>query len=335
MEKVKLIDVAKKAGVSKSTASQYINGRYEYMSEKTREKLRLAIEELDFIPNPIARNLKAGKTNTIGIVVKSISGVVTSQIIRSMDDYFKKLNYSVIIYNTDYIKEQELKSISILKSMRVDGLIITSSGEISKELNAEEANGLPIVHILREFNDLSVNTVLSDYLKGSEMAGDYLASLGHSNIAIITKPYNNSPSRVNRVNGCINALNKANISVDESHIGFLDDNSKIGEVFDQLNNQNPSPTVIFSMFSDITIALLHHFKTNNISIPEDIQVITFDDFTLAELLRTPLTAIHQNPIELGKASAKLLVEKINNPTKSFESITLPCDLIIRESTKKI
>jgi len=335
MDKVKLIDVAKKAGVSKSTASQYINGRYEYMSAKTREKVRLAIEELHFVPNPIARSLKAENTNTIGIIVKSISGIVTSQIIRGIDDYLKKLNYSVLIYNTDYIKEQELKSISILKSMRIDGLIITSSGEISEELNREAENGLPIVHILREFEHLNVNTVLSDYKKGSELAGQYLASLGHKNIAILTRSYNKSPSRFNRVNGFINSLNKAHVDIDPDQIYFVDTPDKITLAFDQLYDVEHPPTAIFSVYSDITSTLLSHIKKRHISIPEDIQIITFDDFPFAELIRTPLTVIQQNPSDLGVECAKLLVNKIKNPQESFDNITLPCQLIIRESTKKL
>lgn len=331
MDRVKLIDVANKAGVSKSTASQYINGRYGYMSEKTREKIRVAIEELNFVPNPIARSLKANKTHTIGIVVKSISGEITSQIIRSIDDYLKNLNYNVLIYNTDYIKEQELKSIAILKSMRVDGMIITSSGEISDILNKEEQDGLPIVHILREFEDLHVNTVLSDYLKGSEMAGEYLASLGHTNIAILTKSYNSSPSRINRVNGCIHALDQAGVTITDDHLYFIDDDF-VGDTFDKLYKEQ-QPTVIFSMFSNLTISLLKHLKARKIRVPEDIQLITFDDFKLTELLETPLTAIHQRPKELGVECAKLLINKINNPKEDFDNITLPCELIIRESTK--
>lgn len=331
MDRVKLIDVANKAGVSKSTASQYINGRYGYMSEKTREKIRVAIEELNFVPNPIARSLKADKTHTIGIVVKSIAGEITSQIIRSIDDYLKNLNYNVLIYNTDYIKEQELKSIAILKSMRVDGIIITSSGEISDILNKEDQNGLPIVHILREFENLHVNTVLSDYNKGSEMAGEYLASLGHKNIAILSKTYNNSPSRFNRVHGCIKALDKAGVNLTDEQIYFIDDDF-VADTFDKLYEEQ-KPTVVFSMFSNLTIALLKHLKTRKLRIPEDIQLITFDDFKLTELLETPLTAIHQRPEELGVECAKLLINKINNPKEDFENITLPCELIIRESTK--
>ncbi len=335
MNTIKLIDVAQKAGVSKSTASQYINGRYEYMSKKTQEKIREAIEELHFVPNPIARSLKGEKSNNIGIVVKSISGIITSQIIRSIDDYLKKLNYNVLIYNTDYIREQELKSIATLKSMKIDGLIITSSGNISEELNLEEQNGLPIVHFLREFDGLNTNTVLSDYQKGSEMAGDYLASLGHRNIAILTKPFNSSPSRMTRVNGCISALAKSGIELDEDYICFVETEDDTRASVDQLLNSKNPPTAIFAMFSDITVQLLTYLKKKHISIPDDIQVITFDDFPLAELFQTPLSVIHQKPAEIGIECAKLLVAKINNPKKTFDNVTLPCDLIIRESTKEL
>ena len=335
MNKVKLIDVANYAGVSKSTVSQFINGRYEYMSIKTQEKIRLAVAELNYVPNPIARSLKGKKSYNIGIVVKSISGIITNQIIRSIDDYLKKLNYNILIYNTDYIKEQELKSIAILKSMKVDGLIITSSGSINEELNLEEENGLPIVHILREFDGLNSNTVLSDYEKGSEMAGEYLSSLGHSNIAIITKPYTNSPSRVKRVHGCLSALGRSGIQLDENNICFVNNEKETVDCFEKLYNSSNPPSVIFVMYSDITVQLLSYLNKKNISIPDDIQLINFDDFPLVDFFKTPLTVIHQNPHEIGIACAKLLIDKINNPNGDFEDITIPCHLIVRDSTKRL
>lgn len=335
MSKVKLIDVANYAGVSKSTVSQFINGRYEYMSIQTQDKIRDAVAKLNYIPNPIARSLKGKKSYNIGIVVSSISGIITSQIIRSIDDYLKKLNYNLLIYNTDYVKEQELKSIAILKSMKIDGLIISSSGSINEELNLEEKNGLPIVHILRAFDGLNTNTVLSDYEQGSRLAGQYLSSLGHSNIAILTKPYNNSPSRIKRVHGCLSALEKSGIQLDDHNICFVNTKEETLDCFQKLYHGNNPPTVFFAMYADITTDLLSYLNEQSISIPGDIQLINFDDFPLVDLFKTPLTVIDQKPHEIGVQCAELLINKINHPEQRFDNITVPCHLIVRDSTKSI
>ena len=97
MAKVKLVDVAKLASVSKSTVSQYLNGRFDYMSKETQVRVRAAIKELDYVPNPIARNLKADKTKTIGVIVRDITGFDTSRTIRGVDDFCKTSEYNALI----------------------------------------------------------------------------------------------------------------------------------------------------------------------------------------------------------------------------------------------
>ena len=93
--KVRLIDVAEKAGVSKSTASQFLNGRFDFMSFDTRLRLQKAVEELNYVPNNIARSLKTNKTKTLGVIVRDISSYYTSQTIRGMDDYCKSHGYDL------------------------------------------------------------------------------------------------------------------------------------------------------------------------------------------------------------------------------------------------
>ena len=90
MRKIRLIDVAERAGVSKSTVSQFLNGRYDYMSETTRARIEAAVKALDYVPNSIARSLKTKTTQTVGVIVRDIVGAYTSQVVRGMDDYCKQ-----------------------------------------------------------------------------------------------------------------------------------------------------------------------------------------------------------------------------------------------------
>lgn len=332
---VKLIDVANKAGVSKSTASQYINGRYEYMSADTRERIRVAIEEIGFVPNQLARSLKTKKTNTIGVIVNSISGATTSQVIRGIDDYCKKNNYNVLIYNTDYIAHIEEKSIATLNSLKADGLIITSSGEINTLLNESDVTDLPVVHIHRTFEGLNVNTVLSDFSQGAYEATEHLLSLGHRRIAIITRPYENIATRYSRIKGCIDAFKDSDLTYDTDLIKVCIDDSELPGIYQDLMALKEPPTAIFSMFSIISIGLLNYFNHHNIQVPDDISVVAFDELPMAELLKTPLTTVNQSAYELGEQSAKLLIDKIKAPKEAHKDVTLPCNLIIRNSCKKI
>ncbi len=335
MKRVKLIDVANKAGVSKSTASQYLNGRFEYMSQETKEKIRCAIEELNYVPNPIARSLKTEKTNLIGVIVHNITGVITSNVLRGIDDYCKKQNYNVLIYNTDYNPEVERKSINTLKSLRADGLIITSSGSVNALLNQEERSGLPIVHIHREFDDLNVNTVLSDYYQGAFSATEYLIRLGHRRIGVITRPYESIPSRHRRIQGYQAALTEHGIAYDSDFVCISNTSDDIKPIYESFMNNSEPPTAIFSMFSEVTVDLLNYLNINRINVPDDISIIAFDDLPLSHLLRTPLTAVNQSAYELGEKAAELMISKIENKDRDHENVTLPCELIIRDSCRKI
>ncbi|MDC7235422.1 MAG: LacI family DNA-binding transcriptional regulator, partial [Spirochaetales bacterium] len=208
MKKIRIIDVAEHAGVSKSTVSQYLNGRFSYMSPETKKRIKGAIEELDYIPNPIARSLKTDKTKTIGVIVSAITGVFTGRVIRGIDDYCKNNGYNVMIYNTDFDAEIEKKSFEMLKQMRVDGLIIASTGKNNDLFASQVKAGFPIVQVHIEFDDLKSSIVLSDYRAGGFLATEYLIKLGHKRICFITQEYENVRSRYDRFLGYKEAHDK-------------------------------------------------------------------------------------------------------------------------------
>lgn len=331
MAKVRLIDVGNMAGVSKSTVSQYLNGRYEYMSAETRERIRQAVETLEFTPDPIARSMRTDKSYTIGIMVKNITGVITSNVIRGIDDYCKDKNYNVLIYNTDYIEVIERKSIASLRSLKADGLIITSSGKVSSLLNKADQDDLPMIHIHREYDDLHVSTVHSDYKAGSYAAIEYLLGLHHTNIAIFTRDYNKLPSRISRIKGCRDALQDNGHSLKDENICVVESNEDIELQYKRLMALPKPPTVIFSLFSDVSIELLSYLNNHEINVPNDISVIGFDDLPLAHLMKTPLTVVNQSAYEIGQTAAKLLLKRIATPNDEIDYEKLPCNLIIRDS----
>jgi len=335
MTQVKLIDVANKAGVSKSTASQFLNGRYEYMSAATKERLDAAVKELGFVPNQLARSLKTKKSNTIGVMVNSINGPTTSDVIRGIDDHLKGEGYNVLIYNTDYNKDTELASIANLVAQSADGLIITSSGQINALLNDEDHLGMPVVHIHRTFEGLTSNTVLSDFQTGAYDASSYLIAQGHERIAVITRSYEQIPSRQLRLEGYLSALKDNSISIDHSLIQIADDPERIHQIVPMLMALPEPPTAIFTMYARLTKEVLYYCNTHHIDIPQDLSIIGFDDLPMASLFKSPLTVINQSSYDLGIESAKLLVEKINHPAQRQVDVVLPCHLIVRDSTRSI
>jgi DNA-binding LacI/PurR family transcriptional regulator len=335
MPKIKLIDVAKRAGVSKSTASQYLNGRFDYMSKKTKERIKLAINELDYVPNPIARNLKADKTKTIGVIVRDITGFYTSHTLRGIDDYCKTSEYNVIIYNTDFDPAVEARSLEALYQLRVDGIIITSSGKNTDLINKYIDKGLPIVQFQIEYDSNEKNIILSDYRQGAYDATQYLIELGHKRICFVTQDFKNVKSRNERYQGYVQALNEHNIAIDEHLIRYWQREFGFEQSpKDILASDNP-PTAFFSQHLAITTELLKNLSQENISIPDDVSLLGFDDIPMAEFFKVPITVITQDPYEIGKEATKLLLKNISDKGTPAQKIMIPCSLSKRLSCKKI
>jgi DNA-binding LacI/PurR family transcriptional regulator len=333
MVKIKLIDVAEKAGVSKSTVSQYLNGRFDYMAEKTKQRIKLAIDALDYVPNPIARSLKTAKTKTIGVIVRDITGSYTGRAIRGIDDFCKKSGYNVLIYNTDFDPDIEAKSLLALNQLSVDGIIIASSGKNTELITKYIDKGLPIVQFQLEHNGHEKHIILSNYRQGAFDATDYLIGLGHKRICFITQHFENVKSRKERYQGYVQAHLKRGIQVDEKLIMYWQRETGFEFSPTEFLAQSDAPSAFFTQHLAITTALLKNLDQGSVSIPDDVSVISFDDIPMAEFFKVPITVIKQEPYEIGIESAKLLLNILNSGEQKTHRAMVPCNLIIRASCK--
>jgi DNA-binding LacI/PurR family transcriptional regulator len=335
MPKIKLVDVANLAGVSKSTVSQYLNGRFDYMSEKTKERIKNAVNELDYVPNPIARSLKLDKTKTIGVVVRDITGFDTSRTIRGIDDFCKASDYNVLIYNTDVDPVVEARSLDALYQLRVDGIVIASSGENTALINKYIENGLPIVNFQLEHDGNEKSIIISDYRKAAFEATEYLINRGHKRICFVTQNFTKVKSRTDRYLGYMDALKHHQLNVDKELIQYWHRDSGFTQSpINLLKHANP-PTAFFTQHLPITTELLAHLNAADVAIPDDVSLIGFDDIPMAEFFKVPITVVTQNPYEIGRKAAMLLLNKINNQTLGTQKVMIPCTLTERLSCRGI
>lgn len=330
MQKVKLLDVANLAGVSKSTASQYLNGRFEYMSKDTQNRIRAAVAELDYVPNPIARNLRATNTKTIGVIVRDITGFYTSRAIRGIDDYCKKNDYNALIYNTDFDSAIEAKSLEALYQLRVDGIIIASSGKNSELIANYIKKGMPVVQFQLEHDNNPKNIILSDYKQAAFEATQYLLELGHTRICFVTQHFTEVKSRNERYEGYAAALKQYNIPLDTDLIYYWQRESGFQVTLESLF-EAASPTAFFTQHLAITTDLLSLLDTANIAIPDDVSLIGFDDIPMAEFFKVPITVVKQEPHIIGHKAAALLLSNINDKNQSPQKILISCSLQERRS----
>lgn len=330
-----MIDVANLAKVSKSTVSQYINNRYEFMSLETKDRIELAIKELNYVPNHLARSLKTNKTKTIGLIVRDVAGAFSSTVIRGIDDYCKKNKYNVIIYNTDFDPEVEKSSLKLLKEIHVDGIIIMSSGKNNDLIIHEQNSNFPIVLVQLEYDEVNTSIVISDYRSGSFDATEYLIKLGHKRICFVTQEFEECRSRYLRFQGYLDAIKKNNIKYDENLIQIWDREKGFNNTPQEMLNIPNPPTAFFTQHLTITIDLLQAFNKLGINIPQDISIIGFDEIPMVDLFKVPVTVVAQSPYKMGNEAAKLLLQKVIENNNEVTKTILPCSLIERSSCKNI
>jgi len=335
MAKAKITDVAERAGVSKSTVSQFLSERYEYMSKETKARIELAISELNYIPNPTARNLKSNKSKTIGVIVRSITGYDSCRVVRGIDDFCKANGYNVLIYNTDVDPDVEAKALESLRQLRVDGILIAPSG-LNLDLIAKmNQNDLPIVQYQVEHDQLDTSIVVSDYEKYAFEATEYLIELGHKRICFFTQEIKDLTSRRERYQGYLSALEKHNIPQDPLLIQYWNRESEFEQSPKSLLEMPDAPTAFFAQHLGITANLLKELHQANIDIPRQVSVVGFDKVPLTDLFKTPITTIEQDSHRIGKESAKLLFDIINKKADNSQKILVPCTFQKRRRSRRI
>ncbi|GIO24531.1 LacI family DNA-binding transcriptional regulator [Oceanobacillus sp. J11TS1] len=310
MKKITLADVAKHAGVSKSTVSQYLNGRFDYMGEETRIKIGQAVKELNYRPNMVARSLKQKSTTTIGVIVANILHVFSTQVIRAIEDFCHDRGFHVIVCNADDQPEKEKKYIEMLKAKQVDGIIVFPTGDnvaLYQELLDE---GYPLVFMDRMVKELKVDTILLDNDKAAGLAAETFIKGGYKHIAMVSPPLTEKVTpRVERVQAFEKCMKKAAEHAPELSLihGEIDSLSiKLAALF----QDSEKPDAIFAINDRVLHEVLAFLRKENLQIPADVAVINVDDVSFATFYNPPLTTISQPAFEMGEKAAELLFASI-------------------------
>ncbi len=334
--KVNIKTVAEKAGVSTATVSRVIR-EYPGVREKTRKKVLKVIKELNYEINAIARSLRQKKTNTIGVIIGNVLSQFYSIIAKSVEDIANKFGYNVILCNGDDNPEKELKYLKVLKSNRVDGIILTPTGKNAKYINWLIESGTKVVLLDRLINGVDCDSVLVDNENGAFNAVKHLINQGYRRIAIINGYIDRTTGR-GRLNGYLRALKEAGIPKDDSliKIGNFKKRSGINLARELLESSN-RPEAIFISNLDMTLGALITIKEIGTKIPDDIGIVGFDDPEWALILDPPITTVSQPVYSLGSTAAEMLIGKIENKETRIDNkpliMTLSTNLIIRNSTK--
>ena len=332
-----LKDIAKKTGVSVSTVSRVLhdNSQKYKISEETQVKIKEAAKGFGYRVNALARGLRLQKTFEIGVIVPDISNPFFSAVIKSVAGELRKRNYNFIVYDSDEDIVIERSAVKSLLEKHVDGLIIASVGQDFSHIQKIRDSEIPFVMVDRCFDELDVDSVSVDNVKGSLLAVNHLIDAGHKRIAFIQGLPKTYASET-RLQGYKIALQDAGISIDEQLI--------VGDDFRSLNGYletklllklaNP-PTAIFTAGDLIALGTLEACRENNIAIPKDLSIVTFDDPVFASYLSPSLSAIEQPITKISEMAVAMLYRRMRNPSDEPRKILLEPKLNVRGSVARI
>lgn len=338
-----LSDIALSIGVAPMTVSRVVNGT-GYVSDKTREKVLMAVKEMSYRRNGLARNLKRQRTDTVGLVLGDISNPYSTEIANAVRESLAVRGYNLFICISEHSAKEDIGAFESLVDHNVDGLIVAtrSNKEGDERLAAIADSNLPVVVVGRDFHHNNVDYVSADNLRGGFEATQHLIDLGHNRIAFIGAGYE-SRSSLKRLQGYLNALEKHRIEIDERLITGRKESvsdvpgystEKIGyEGMKRLLSLPRPPTAVFARNDFTAVGAMSAIKDARLSVPGDVAIVGFDDTPLAMHMMPALTTVRQ-PMRLqGQLAAEMLFRRISND-EMFDRVEriLDCELIVRGST---
>lgn len=326
-------DIAERASVSTATVSHVLRGT-RFVSPDIRRAVLEAAEELDYVPNGIASGLRRQSTRTIGFITSELTNPVYAEMAVAAESVLRERGYTVVISNTFNELDRERAYIETMAERRVDGLLLTSVQLESETWRWLEKRRIPFVLMNRRFADYSAPYVGVDNVGGMRAVVDHLISVGHRRIGFIGG-FAHSSSAQDRHCGYVEAHRSRGLEVDSALYfeGTYDIRSG-EEGADYLLSlpKDRRPTAIACANDLSALGVIAWAKDHGIHVPEGLSVTGFDNAEIAKLNFVGLTTVKQPRKRMGKLAADMIAKLIDDVPFKRESIVLPCELIVRNST---
>ena len=308
-----LSQVARKAGVGTTTVSRVINGGYR-VSPETLEHVRGVIQALGYRPNQAARTLKGHRTKTIGLVIPSIADPFFSNLAEAAQGVARANDSLLIVVTTSNDPRTEMESLDVLIRHRTDGLLIVPANSQSQILHdLIERVALPVVAIDRPVAGSAIRSVVCDNFRGAITGTQHLIDHGYKRIVCLTGESTLYTIR-ERMRGYRKAVESARLPcIFDTTV--KDYKSAEYAIKSLLDGPNP-PDAIFATKNSTTIFAIEVLQALNVSVPQSVALLGFDDFELASTVRPSITVIQQPVEEIGRQAAEVLFSQLLDDRKS-------------------
>lgn len=330
---VSVKDVAAAAGVSVGTVSNALN-RPDKVSPTTLEHVQAVIEELGFIRNDAARQLRAGINRAVGMVVLDVGNPFFTDVARGVEERLAEDQRPLILGNSAQDPRRELSYLDLFEEQRVSGLLVSPVGDVLPRLRRLRDRGSAVVAVDRRLEGGEFSSVSVDDVKGAGLAAAHLFETGRRRIAFV-----GGPSGLTQVDERLHGARTAADAWDGASVRFVETGimdaaaGRHGAEELLAMGATQRPEAIFAANDLVALGVLQALTLAGVRVPEDIAIIGYDDIDFAASAAIPLSSVRQPRREMGQTAADLLLETIDNPAREVSGVVLEPSLVVRRSTE--
>ena len=332
-----IVDIARELNISITTVSFILNGkaREKRISNELVEKVLKFVEEVNYVPNQLAKSLRTGKTNIVGLIVEDISNVFFANVARLIEENANKRGYKIFYCSSENDREKTSQLIKLFRERQIDGYIITPCEGIEKDILSLIDDKCKVVLFDRYLPAIECNHIIVDNHAGTFQAIEHLIEQGYENIALVTLDSTQTQMQ-DRLEGYRQALENHNKKPIIKKLPFHENPEKtIEDIIELLQAENTIDAIFFAT-NYLAVSGLEAIKRLKLNIPSDIGIIAFDDHDLFRLYTPSITVVAQPIEEMSEKIMSILLDQIEARAEEqqVEQVVLPTSLVIRNSSVK-
>lgn len=326
-------DVANRASVAVGTVSNVLNYP-DRVSQRTKERVLRAIDELGFIRNDAARQLRAGQSRTIGLIVLDVGNPFFTSVVRAAEDAAALQGSAVLLGDSGHSASRESNYIDLFQEQRVQGLLISPVGDVTERLDQLRERGVPTVLVDRLADDSKYSSVSVDDDAGGYLAARHLLDTGRRRLAFV-----GGPTSIRQVADRLQGTQRAVKEEPDATLEVLDSDGQtvlagrsVGNMLVE-RGRGDLPDGIFCANDLLALGVMQSLSmTHTLRIPEDIALIGYDDIDFAVSAVVPLSSIRQPTEALGRTAIELLAEELESDNPKHRAVIFTPELVVRQST---
>lgn len=330
-----IADVAKKSGVCITTVSRVLNNNGK-VRESNRQKVLTAIKEMGYNPNAAARALSKGKTYTLGVIIRTLNDFYWADLVEKIEQAALDKGYLMVLaVVNDRDCNMEKRWVKVFSEGRTDGILLISPMKEAEYLMDLQISNFPVVLLDNNESDIRMPSVAVDDVKGGYLAVKHLIDNGHTAIGHIAGSIKYQAA-INRIEGYKTALKEAGIQIRDDLIGYSEyDFNTAYKISREWLSGKDRPSAIFAFDDSMAMAVINAAKSLNLSIPDDLSIVGYDDGPVCSWIVPKMTSVRQQVKQMAEEAVGMLVRYIQSKPPRCKTVNVQPELIVRDSVRKV